>query len=430
MDALLNVLLVIFWGIIMFSIIVFIHEGGHFLAARAFGVRVQEFMLGLPGPSVGFTRAGTRFGVTAVPLGGYARIAGMEGGKENPNLARALAYLAGRGELYLDQVQAAGKTLGFDLEEALDILDGWGTIKHHKRKDGQHLYRMLATNGYEAGAPRPLTDPAAAIDEERTHTYRGLPWFKRVIVLVAGALFNLIFAILVLTAVLMSMGSAQATTTVETVTEGSPALTAGIAAGDKLVALDGQRFDTWEDFVTLVGAHAPGDEVAVRWLHEGTERDASIVLANNEGKAMLGVTSHPEPVAISPGEAFVTSVGFIGIVVDAIFKLFNPVTFSDTIGQSSSLVGISIEAKAAADAGFLNFIVLAAALSISIGLMNLLPIPPLDGGKIVVETIERLTRRFIPVRVVNGISTVAVCLLVLLFLVVTQQDITRYILGG
>ena len=66
----MDIVLMILYATIVLGFLVFIHEGGHYLAARAFGVRVTEFMLGLPGPSVGFTRAGTRFGVTAVPLGG------------------------------------------------------------------------------------------------------------------------------------------------------------------------------------------------------------------------------------------------------------------------------------------------------------------------------------------------------------------------
>ena len=73
----MDIVLMIVYATILLGFLVFIHEGGHYLAARAFGVRVTEFMLGLPGPSIGFTRGGTRFGVTAVPLGRYAKVCGM-----------------------------------------------------------------------------------------------------------------------------------------------------------------------------------------------------------------------------------------------------------------------------------------------------------------------------------------------------------------
>jgi regulator of sigma E protease len=100
------------------------------------------------------------------------------------------------------------------------------------------------------------------------------------------------------------------------------------------------------------------------------------------------------------------------------------------VSQSASVIGIAFEARNAADAGFLPFIVLTAALSISIGLMNILPLPPLDGGRIVVETIERIAHRKIPTRVVSSITLAGFTLLIMLFLFVTGQDIERYILGG
>ena len=76
----MDIVLMILYATIVLGFLVFIHEGGHYLAARAFGVRVTEFMLGLPGPSVGFTRAGTRFGVTAVQMGGRWKGGGREEG--------------------------------------------------------------------------------------------------------------------------------------------------------------------------------------------------------------------------------------------------------------------------------------------------------------------------------------------------------------
>ena len=89
----MDVLVMVLCATVVIGFLVFIHEGGHYLAARAFGVRVTEFMLGLPGPSVGFTRGGTRFGVTAVPLGGYAKVCGMEPGEMSPHLQPVLAEL-------------------------------------------------------------------------------------------------------------------------------------------------------------------------------------------------------------------------------------------------------------------------------------------------------------------------------------------------
>lgn len=121
----MNVILMVFYLAVALGALVFIHEGGHFLAARAFGVRVTEFMLGLPGPSIGFTWRGTRFGVTAVPLGGYAKVCGMEPGPENPHMERALAFISSRGTVYADDFAAEA---GITTEEAVETfyaLEEW-----------------------------------------------------------------------------------------------------------------------------------------------------------------------------------------------------------------------------------------------------------------------------------------------------------------
>ena len=124
----MDIVLMIIYATILLGFLVFIHEGGHYLAARAFGVRVTEFMLGLPGPSIGFTRGGTRFGVTAVPLGGYAKVCGMEAGEMSPHLEAVLAALYRRGTANMEDI---ARDCGISDDEAYDALEElveWGSI--------------------------------------------------------------------------------------------------------------------------------------------------------------------------------------------------------------------------------------------------------------------------------------------------------------
>jgi regulator of sigma E protease len=431
MDTFIEGLKVVFFGILMFSLIVVIHELGHFTAARLFGLRVKEFMLGLPGPNIGFNFRGTKFGVTPILLGGYALIAGEGSSRGNTHLVPAFSYLAAHGTLTEDEARAAEPTLGYDLEEALDILDAWGTIARVK-KQGRYHYLMPATDEAALGEPRAVADAAGHIAAERKLTFNAAPWYQRIIILAAGVFFNLLFAIIVFTTYLMIVGNQLPSTTLASVVADSPAALAGIQPGDTIIAFEGSDIDSWVAFTEAMGGHQPGDEVTltVEQGATGTPREFTVKLTENDGRAILGVVASYERLPVSFVDALTTSVGLIGVVATAITQLFNPATFGDVVSQSSSVIGVSFEAKNAAESGFLPFLVLSAALSISIGLMNLLPFPPLDGGKIVVETIERVTRRTVPVRVINGITVVALTLLVMLFLFVTNQDIQNYIIGG
>ena len=106
----MDILIMILAATIVLGFLVFIHEGGHFVAARAFGVRVTEFMLGLPGPCIGVQRGETKFGVTAIPLGGYARVCGMEPGEMSPHLRSAMSSVYERGTAIMEDVAALTAT--------------------------------------------------------------------------------------------------------------------------------------------------------------------------------------------------------------------------------------------------------------------------------------------------------------------------------
>lgn len=128
-------------AVISIGFLVFIHEGGHYLAARAFGVRVTEFMLGLPGPSIGFTKGETRYGVTAVPLGGYAKVCGMEAGPLQPHLQEALASLYRRGIANMEDVARDCGISDDEAYNALEELVEWGSVIGPSKADQYNTYR-------------------------------------------------------------------------------------------------------------------------------------------------------------------------------------------------------------------------------------------------------------------------------------------------
>ena len=355
MDIILMIVLIV----IVLSVLVFIHEGGHFLAARMFGVRVTEFMLGLPGPSVGFTRKGTRFGVTAIPLGGYAKVCGMEAGPENPHIEKALAYAYEHGTIYADDL---AEELDISLDDAVDVLyvlEDWGCLDGPGKKDEHNIFRTRAYRDKKRGidlvqgAPRPFDDAHELYLEERSHTYRALPFWKRTIVLLAGIFMNLLFAVL-----------------------------------------------------------------------------AFVVIFSIFGIDMTDSSGNVQNITLSPLDSIQMGFMVIATTAQAVAGLFNPETASTVVSQSTSVVGMAVLSVDYAAAGPSWFLYFMSIISVSLGIMNLLPIPPLDGGRFLIEIIQKLTRRTVGPRVMNALSMAGMVLFLASFLFMVNQDVQRFVFGN
>ena len=211
----MNVILMILYCTIVLGILVVIHEGGHYLASRAFGVRVTEFMLGMPGPNIGFKKWGTKFGVTPILLGGYARVCGMEPGEMSPHLEPVLAALYRRGTANMEDIARDCGIPDEDALKALDELVDWGSCPGPTKKDEYNTYRAAevipskkqirvalkagkpAPERYAEGQARPVEDAHALFESEYRQQYRSLPFWKRSVILLAGIAVNLLFAMLV-----------------------------------------------------------------------------------------------------------------------------------------------------------------------------------------------------------------------------------------
>ena len=133
---------------------------------------------------------------------------------------------------------------------------------------------------------------------------------------------------------------------------------------------------------------------------------------------------------VSLGRSLYAGVAYIGMVCVAILGLFNPATAAETVSNSASIVGIAVMSKSAAEAGMLNLAMFSAMISVSLGLMNLLPIPPLDGGRLVVEVVQKIRRRDVTRAALNAVSVAGITLFMLFFLVMLNQDVQRFVLGN
>lgn len=414
----------IFWGVITFSLLIVLHEGGHFLTARAFGVKVHEFMLGLPSPGLKWRskRTGIRYGITILPLGGYVRIAGMEPGREDDFLGAALGVLVGRGRTDAAELAAELHTPQDRATALLATLEDYGAIE--AVRDSVDFVPLVS---HAAGE-----DDEALLTRVRSSVYRGLPTWKRVTVLAMGVLVNILSAIVILTAALTIAGVPTATTTVAGVAAASPASLAGLRAGDRVVAFDGKPVEAWTDLKADLAVAAPNQSVTMTVVRDGARVTLGISPSalGGAGGTFLGLTSRSVDVPMSFTDAVGESFSMTGAVFVAIGQFFNPSTFSSSIQSARSIVGISYEVASAAQEGPLAYAWLVALLSLSLGIMNMLPIPPLDGGKIAVELGERLFRRSIPRGVSLAFSAAGTLLLFSLIFYLMYADVVRYVIRG
>lgn len=453
MDQIISVLSSVFWGLVVLSVLVFLHEGGHFLAARACSVRVTEFFLGLP-CSVNLhhrsRRIGTKFGVTPLLLGGYAAICGMD----PTDIDCAPQVLAGIYRHGKVSVEDLARELGLpdeDVMEACALLLGWGSIEPWYQEgekpssryyptryqtlprdkggntifDGRLFKRDEATVMGESWELPGTADDFFA--QERDRTYIGKGFAKRAFMLLAGIIVNILTGFLLLMSIYSIAGVTTSVdvNTVGAVEEGSIAAKAGIEAGDRILSVDGTSTKSWSDIHDAVVAAAGKGDIVVVYKRGSQRHEVTVKLGK---KDMLGITASTQVVHLDPITSARLSFSYVVQTAQGVARLLQPQHTMEILDQSTSIVGISVMSSQAAAAGPATLLSFAAIISFSLGFMNLLPIPPLDGGKLLIEIIQKIRGRELSLRTQNIVSYIGIGLFALLFVYMLRSDILRFIL--
>ena len=383
-------------AILGLAVLIMIHEAGHFVAARAVGMRPRKFYLGFGPPLVKTTRGGVEYGIAAIPLGGYVKIPGMH--RPAPGDLRATL----RPELQEE------------LREPLDALDA-----ALERGDDTAAREQLPKLEPALAKNRLFEELDGALAPD---AYWRQPAWKRVVVIGAGPMTNALCAIILFAAVFM-VGSVQATRTVDNVLPGRPGVAAGLRSGDEVIAVAGHRVTPTTISDTINATHGHPFKLVV-------ERAGRRVVLGplrarlNQGRYQVGfelraVSGPGDSLPQAVGKSFRLAADETTGTIGGIVGLFH----GSGTHQVSSVVGIVRVTSDAYRQSLSDFFFLVGYISLALALLNLLPVLPLDGGHIVISILERVRGRAFSQLAYMRYSAVGITLFVFLLYFGLRNDL-------
>lgn len=326
----------VIYAVILFVMLIFPHELGHFTVAKAVGVKVNEFAFGM-GPAIFQRQKGeTLYSIRLIPIGGYCA---MEGENEESESSRA---------------------------------------------------------------------------------FNNKPVWAKISVLLAGAAMNVLIAILAMTLVMGYIGTA--TTTIDEVQTGTPAYEAGLLSEDKVLSVNGTPIEKWNDIAAAIGSGE--DRLSITVERNGEEETFEMTPEKTEdGRYIIGVTSkvsHNALTAVSNGAKGTWSM--TKGMFSALAQLVSGEVSTDELSGPVGIVSLVSETK---NYGMIYFGYLVALISLNLALMNMLPLPALDGGRIIFVIIRKITGKMISDNLEGKIHGAGMILLFGFMIFVTWNDITR-----
>lgn len=423
------------------GVLIFVHELGHFLLARWHGVRVITFSLGFGPKLVRVTRGATEYCLSAIPLGGYVKMAG-----ENPDdthTGRDDEFLA-KSKWQRLQILVAGPAMnlllavvllavvlmqGADVPAYLDRPARVGAVEPASPaaragiEPGDVIIRVgsTAVSTWEELEMTVSSRPGRDVDLVVQRAGRELPLRARLDETTVRTRTNARFEVGTL-GVLPDVHPS-----IRSVLPGEPAARAGLRPGDVIQAIDGQRM-IFAAQVSEAISKRPDEPVRIDVLREGRPETFTVIPARQGAVGRIGINIADETRSFTPGplEALGMSVQRNIALAGLIFRTLKElITGEASPRQLMGPVGIAQLSGESAQAGWIALLALMASISLNLGLLNLLPIPVLDGGHIFIMAIETLVRRDFSLQLKEKMLFVGFVLLMTLMVTVIYNDLTR-----
>ena len=404
----------IFISILGLALLILVHEAGHFFASLAVGLRPRRFYIGFPPAIAKTTRRGIEYGIGAIPLGGFVSIPGMhrpiphDAERRFSRAVEDAPTLAGP----VDRVKRALD--GDDLEAGLSALD-----------DLEDALRVAAVSPAAlASAEKGLTELRDALGPDAY--WKAATW-RRLVAIAAGPAANIALTIAIFTFLFMTVAGA-ATRVVGTVAPEiqagvtSPAQAIGLKAGDRIIAINGQPVKA-DEIADTIG-ESGGKELTLTVVRSGEELQLGPVAGQLvDERYRLGFGLEGTGLGFFP--AVGQAVEITGLVAKEIVKSLGRLLTGDGRDEVSSPIGITQASSDAVERGADSYLWVLGLISLSLALLNLLPLLPLDGGHILFTLIEGARGKFLKREIYERVSVVGLAVVLLLFFVGLSNDIGK-----
>ncbi|MDY4023568.1 MAG: RIP metalloprotease RseP [Enterococcus avium] len=413
--------------LIVFGVLVIVHEFGHFFFAKRSGILVREFSIGM-GPKLiaHMGKDGTTYTLRLLPIGGYVRMAGLEDEETELSPGMPLSVeLTPKNEVrrinVSKKVQLPNsipmELISADLVDDL-VIKGYvnGDESQEMTYKVQHDATVIEENGTEVRiAPRDVQFQSAKLG-------------SRILTNFAGPMNNFILTVVLFIALAFLQGGVAVynTNQIGEVQENSPAATAGLEDNDTILAVDGKKISSWNDLTNTV-TKKPGKELTVLIEQDGKEKTVQMtpktVKSNGEKVGQIGVGPYMKT---GFGDKVIggltQSWDMVKRIFSALGSLFTGFSL-DKLGGPVMMYQMSSEASRA---GVKTVIYLMALLSVNLGIVNLLPIPAFDGGKILLNLIEGIRGKPLDPDKEGMITMIGFGFIMVLMILVTWNDIQRF----
>ncbi len=415
--------------IFVFGLIVLVHEFGHFYFAKRGGILVREFAIGM-GPKLFHHRKnGTTYTIRMLPIGGYVRMAGD--GDDEVELAPGMSI-----SLVLDR---EGNVVKINPNKKVQLPNSVPIelISHDLEDD---LFILGYENGDETVEKKyPVSRQATIIEEDGLETqiaprdvqFQSASLGRRMMTNFAGPMNNFILSFILFTIVAFMVGGVNEqnkSNLVGQVVENGVAEKAGIKAGDRIIEVNGKKTETFDDLSTEISPNADKNITVVVETKNGQENKINLkpTINKDSKQGMIGIAPEVEFKELSFVGKF--KYGIMKTLSDSmlIFKALGNLVTDFSLNKLGGPVMIFKASEAVSNSGLVSIIGFTAMLSVNLGIMNLVPIPGLDGGKLALNLFEGVRGKPLSQEKEVIITMVGIGILLLLMVAVTWNDIQRF----